>query len=147
MLRADQNYNTGIDGTAISYGDSFAWLRGTGCARILAQTAGGLGPQGMPGEGLLTTYQYGLWGDNLCNDVEFVAIGDLSAADTILASPDTLSRVTGSDFLVVDERSFGDWQSVLDDNDINYVVVATVPANDYFPVTQIVLELQDQGSE
>jgi hypothetical protein len=141
LKREELTYNTGIEGAALSYGNSFAWLRDTDCPRILAQTSGGLTPSGMPQEGLLTTYQYGLWGNNLCNGVTFVPISDPVAAPSIIGSAETLQQITGVDFIVANDRDTELWVEVLEGLDLKYEVVASRSNDDYFGVGQVVLEV------
>lgn len=142
LQREDPDYNTGIDGDAISYGDSFAWLRGTTCPTIVAQTQGGLTPLGMPGDGLMTTYQYGLWGDELCNDVHFLPTPDEASVDAALADPSTGELVADADFVVIDARFRSRWEQLLSDLGLGSSVVYAIPSTDQFPVEQVVLRLQ-----
>ena len=139
--RTVPTYNTGVDGSTLVYDEAFAWMRGSTCARILAQTFGGLGPQGMPPEGLMTTYQYGLWGDQLCNEVQFVSIPDPSNPSAVITSDAMPALLTGMDFLVVDERSQAAWEAELEQLGIPDLQVYSLPPSQWFPTGQSVLEL------
>lgn len=62
--RAHPTFNEGLSGTTPAYQDAYAWQRGLPCGtRVAVGTVRGLQI------GLLGAYNYGFWGDRLCNDV------------------------------------------------------------------------------
>ena len=136
------NYNTGVSGTAVASGDNFEWLRGQGCATVLVESAGGLGPTGMSGlDGLLTTLQYPLWGDGLCNDVRFHASGDVDSARDSVVRLTEIGRQDASVFLVLNSSSAPEWETWLVSQEIFYETVFRTPEVDDFSVEQIVLRI------
>lgn len=141
LRAADPLYNTGLNGATVAYGDRFAWLPDDACSRVVVQTHGGLGPTGMPSEGLLATYSYGLWGDHLCNEVRFVPTPDLEETESVLAVPSVQREIRTADFIVLKTESADAWRKMIREEGRTEQEVARFESTEYFPVSESVWHL------
>ncbi len=141
LRTSDPEYNTGLDGSTVAYGDRYAWLQDGTCDEVLVQTHGGLGPAGMPAEGLLSTYSYGSWGDHLCNDVTFVPTPDLQEARGAIQSPSVRGDVRTADFIILKTDSRDIWRDVVREEGRTATEVARIESTEYFPISESVWRL------
>lgn len=136
------SYNTGVTGTAVAYGDNFLWLGGEPCAAVIAESGGGLTPAGMSGmDGVLTTFQYPLWGDQLCNEVRFYSVTDADAARGWVMRLNENSAHEAPIFLISNSSSALEWEGWLASQGIPFEVVYRTPAVDEFTVEEVVLRI------
>ncbi len=94
LWKLHRGYNQGVSGWNPAYDEAYAWVKNLPCGNTVY-----LSP-GIEGKGAYGAYSFGLWGDNLCNNVVVGAAGS-----------DPLSSTQSWDELVVDEA---DEQSVIE---------------------------------
>lgn len=116
-----------------------SWLPTNSCTTIAFENSGGVQPGGLMEPTRLATFPYGLYGSQLCNSVNGIALQNYVDAEGNAIQNVTQSFIESADYLVVYSNHVSSWETRLGLDQTCLRTVATIQGDSDYPQDETVL--------